>query len=249
MKIEYNIVSFGTEQQASSAGYMAITELAAGGRYILPVAHNVSETNNLNGALTVKKETGIEKIVLARFGLMTQLFLEKTNLNKNQNILVVGAGCVGFACVQMLLLNGYKNVCFTNKTTKLEIAGAKYIQKQNLNYEDFDVIIDATGSASAIKDIFDKCKPCSSIVLLGTCRENGNVDVLNIHRKNLVVYGAHELSGFSDEYRQKVFEKTLNKIKKCKQDFKNIVCLEDKSKLNKLKRKTIYTVYCSNAKN
>lgn len=245
MKIEYNIVSFGTEKQSCSAGYMAVTECCDKKRYILPVAHNVENSELVKGALTIKRETTIEKIVLARFGLMTQLVLENQIISKNKKVLIVGTGCVGYACVQMLLLNGYKKVFFTNRKTNIKIKNATYIEKKNLNYEEFDVIVDATGDSLAIKEIFEKCKVGSKIILLGTCRENGLVDVLDIHRKNLAVYGAHELSGYSDEYRQKIFEKTLNKIQRSKNTFSDIVSLEDKLNINKTTRKSIYLVYCN----
>ena len=50
----------------------------------------------------------------------------------------------------------------------------------------------------------------TKIVIVGTPREKPNVDLLTVHRKNLIIFGAHELTGFDSKKRQNAFDKIVN---------------------------------------
>ena len=241
MNIQYNIVSHGTESQGNSDGYMAVSEDINGSRFILPIPHKKTNCDDMKGSLQIKKDLSIEKITVARFGLISQLFVDNYKLAKNKKILVVGIGCVGFACVQILKLNNYKYVYYTDKSNA-NITEAEMIDNNKVNYHDFDVIIEATGKIDVLNKIIRECKIMSTIILLGTCREAGGIEPLLVHRKNLKILGAHELSGYTDKHRQKEFDKVVKLISKSKNDFKKVVSFVDKNQRDKLKRTSIYTV-------
>ena len=119
MKIEYNLISRGTESQSDCSGYMAISERVDGKRYILPLKHSVKSVDSIiDGSLTVKKQLSICQIAVARFMLISKLFLDRIKIKKDERILVVGCGCVGFSLLEYLRLNGYTNVGFISKNFK-----------------------------------------------------------------------------------------------------------------------------------
>ena len=245
MKIEYNIKSYGTETQANVKGYMAVTEIVKGKRYILPISPDIKESDLVKGFLTINKPLSLEKIVLSRFGLISQLFLDRITIKKDAKILVIGVGCVGFACIYILYCNHFSNIFYTDIIQR-DISYATEVLTDNLKYDDYDYIIDATGNKNVIENIIARCKPLSAIVLLGTCRQNANIDPDSIHRKNLLIYGAHELSGLSDEYRQKVFDRVVNKIYKCNYTFNNVVSIKQHSEIDIDSRDSIFTIYKNN---
>lgn len=206
MKIEYNLISRGTELQSDCEGYMAISEMIDGKRYILPLKHSVKNTDLvIDGSLIVKKQLSIYQIAVARFMLISKLFLDRIKIKKNERILVVGCGCVGFSLLEYLYLNGYTNARFVSKNIKY----TKFNEEKN-SIEGYSWIFDCTGNNSAIKSILTKCQPMTNIVLMGTPREKPDVDLLAIHRKNLIVFGAHELTGFDSKKRQNAFDKIVN---------------------------------------
>ena len=141
MKIEYNLISRGTELQSDCNGYMAISEMINGKRYILPLKHSVKNTDSIiAGSLTVKKQLSICQIAVARFMLISKLFFDRIKIKKDERILVVGCGCVGFSLIEYLQLNGYTNVGFVSKNVKYP----KFKEEKN-SFEGYSWIFDCTG--------------------------------------------------------------------------------------------------------
>ena len=229
MKVEYNLISRGTESQSDCNGYMAISEKVDGKRYILPIEHSVQNINSvITGSLTVKKQLSISQIAVARFMLISKLFLERIKIKKDEHILVVGCGCVGFSLLEYLRLNGYTNIGFVSKNVKY-----KKFKQENNSFDEYSWIFDCTGKNFAIEDIFTKCKPMTNIVLMGTPREKPNIDLLTVHRKNLIIYGAHELTGFDSKKRQYAFDKIVNTLSAEGEKYEDICeFVKDKSQIN-----------------
>lgn len=240
MKIEANIISWGTESQSNSNGYMAITEIINKKRYILPIEHYVQNVDKIpNGSLIVKKEISLEQIAISRFMLITSLFLERYPIKKKSSILILGCGCVGYACIKELHRRGFSNIVLYEKNDKYK----KFLHTKiinNLNeIKNYNYIIDTTGSDNILSKILNLINCFQTLILLGTPRKGPYIDLLQIHRKNLSILGAHELSGYSNKVRQKTFDKIIRYNFMNKEKFTD-VCNKCDQK-NKL-RTSIYTI-------
>ncbi len=220
MKIDYNIISKGTERSGSK-GYMAVSEKIAGKRYLMPLAHEVRESKLTKDFLIIKKDITEFEVAIARFRLISELFLSKHSFKKNSKILVYGAGCVGYGLLTNLYTRGYYDVHYTTRKTK-PFHLYEWKETSKVDITDYDIIFDTTGHNEVVENIINNAKPMTKIVLLGTPRQKPNIDVLVIHRKNLEVYGGHELFGYTAEYRQKIFDQMVNQIVKHQSDYSAI---------------------------
>ena len=224
MKITANIVSKGTEISSGCKGYMALTENVDGVKYLLPITRDVKCVNELpTGFLTINKKLSLEQIAVARFTLIPYLFFKRTKFKKNKKICIIGTGCVGFATLLCLKQLGYQNVFYASRN-KFKKYFPKFInlERNYRNFKDFDIVVDATGNNNVIHNVIETASPFTTIVLLGTPRDDIKFSSLLIHRKNLNIFGAHELSGFSDEKRRKAFCKVQKNILKLHKNFKDI---------------------------
>lgn len=76
----------------------------------------------------------------------------------------------------------------------------------------YNTYIEATGKSNIIKEIIENVTENSSIFLLGTPREGTYlIDHLEIHRKNINIFGGHELNGHSWQNRNSCFIDLLKK--------------------------------------
>lgn len=193
----------------------------------MPLSHNVKQVETVaDGSLIADADTDIATLAVARFMLISKLTLENIKIKKAEKILVCGCGCVGFATLLYLNIKKFKNVEYTaiHENNYLN----NWIMVQDVDWHKYDVIIDTTGSNEILGNIFDNCKVQAKIVLLGTPRHKPDIDVLKIHRKNLIVFGGHELFGYSNEKRQQVFSETLTLIKQSNFDCLQVCEIVDK---------------------
>ena len=212
LQIEYSIISPGTERAGQSKGYMAITEPYNGSRYMLALEHSVSTSEKMEKALKCYDYT-IENIAISRFELISSLNIKRLKFSENAKILLCGFGPVGFGamlalkkknCKNVSILSTKNNVCEIIKALKADFKVVK-----NAEFEEYDVVIDATGDGNFLRRIIKKAKLFTKIVILGTPRKNNLINALEIHRKNISVFGAHEINGFSQNIRNKVFHRLL----------------------------------------
>lgn len=222
IRVEYTIISRGTEKY-SNKGYMGITEVINNKRFFVLANHYEKYVKSFKDSFSFKDEYDIENIVLSRFELIPKLaFDDRKNFIK-EKILVYGLGSVGFATLIYLLELGYRkiDVFIKNNNTKINYQ-IKYLNKKyktnikirKIVSEQYSTYIDATGSSNAIKDIFDNVSNNSTVIFLGTPRESKYlIDPLDIHRKNLRIFGGHELNGHSWNERNEAFLELLVKNK------------------------------------
>ncbi len=97
----------------------------------------------------------------------------------------------------------------------------KFKEEKN-SFEGYSWIFDCTGKNPSIESILTKCQPMTNIVLMGTPREKPNVNLLTIYRKNLIVFGAHELTGFDNKKRQNAFDKIVNILSAKNENYEDI---------------------------
>lgn len=90
-------------------------------------------------------------------------------LTKESKIAVIGAGQIGNLSAQVLLLSGHSVDIYDGYSDRLEMFKGKscatHTKLKNLN--EFDVIIEATGSKNALEQVLQDAKVDSTLLLLG----------------------------------------------------------------------------------
>lgn len=215
--IEYTIVSRGTEKYGSK-GYMGITTAIDNEKMLVLSKHFDRYIDTYKDSFTIPAKYSIENIAISRFELMSALAINSFLNILKDNILLIGLGNLGFTNLIYLLKNGYKNISIlARKISDFQMETITELNnKYNSNitftteYNDYSSYIEATGSSDVIKNIMENANNNSVIFLLGTPRdEEYYINPLDINRKNLRIFGGHELNGHTREERDVLFQKLL----------------------------------------
>lgn len=245
-EIEFSIISKGTER-AGSPGYMAVTYCDADKkRKIVPVPHGIIKYFYKGDCLDVREDVGIAKIAFSRFQLITAVMYEKNRkyFNKNDSILVIGSGSVGFTACMELCRQGHKEIYLLsreNKKIRTDIFRDVYGVNLKLTSDmekvkDLEYIIDATGNSEVLREVIGLCSPFSTIFILGTPRKNTAIDSLMVHRKSIRLIGGHELIGLTNKERNYIFNEILKENEKHSEYlYEQLAIIEDYSKGNREK--------------
>lgn len=99
--------------------------------------------------------------------------LERVPITKEMNVAVIGDGKLGLLCAQALALTGAPVVLIGKHTQKLRIAERRGIETTTVKNtskrkREFDVIVEASGSASAFSTAIDLLRPRGILVLKST---------------------------------------------------------------------------------
>lgn len=112
--------------------------------------------------------------------------------------------------------NNIKNVLYNNDTSSYK--DITYNKKEqtiklfqvNKIDDTYKTYIESTGDSFILKTIIDSVSSLKDIIILSTPRnEDYFINPLIINRKNLTIYGGHELTGYSEEFRNNVFHDIL----------------------------------------
>ena len=217
LKIEYTIISRGTEKYGSK-GYMGVSEKIDGKRFFVLSNHYDKYVNTYKDSFLMNDFYNIETITISRFELISRLaFKEKENFLK-EKVLICGFGNVGFSALLHLLKKKIKKIDIFVKDNVYRYEKAVKELNNIFNSEitllneigQYNTYIESTGSSEAIKHIIENSIPASSIFLLGTPRECEYLfNPLEIHRKNINIFGGHELNGYSWDERNGNFYNLL----------------------------------------
>lgn len=228
--IEFTIVSRGTEKKGSK-GYMGITKHINNTRLLVLAKHGDRYIDTYKDCFEFSDTYTIENITVSRFELMSSLAIKPILSLIQDKILLIGFGNVGFTCLLFLLKSNYKNIYILTRNTKEYELNAITILNNQFNanikiVEDYDSLydtyIEATGSSEVIEKITTISGYNSKIILLGTpTEEKYFISPLIINRKNLKIFGGHELNGHEIDERRIEFEKILNS--NIKNDFTKFV--------------------------
>ena len=219
--IEYTIVSRGTEKYGSK-GYMGITKEQGGKRNLVLARHYDKYIDTYKDSFEILDKYNIKNVAVSRFELMSAINLDSITNIINEDILIIGFGNVGFSCLIHLLKNGYRNInIFTNNVKDFQKNGLDQINKiidSSIKFVNeigkYNTYIEATGNSDVIKNIFEITDDNTTIILLGTPRDESYfINPLDINRKNIKIIGAHELNGHTIEERRKVFKELLEENK------------------------------------
>lgn len=134
--------------------------------------------------------------------------VRKADIELGESVLVLGLGLVGNLALQLSKLSGGLPVvgvdlydfrlevarrCGADETLNPAKVDLKSAVLEATDGKGADVVIEATGSPDAIPLAFELAKPRGRVVLLGSTRGVTTVNFYSlVHRKGLVVIGAHD---------------------------------------------------------
>ena len=124
----------------------------------------------------------------AAFEILTQI-----QINPGDEVLVLGDGKLGNLCAQVLQLTGAKITALGKHADKLALikkAGVRTIQLSDWQPRRFDVVVEATGSASGLELALSAVQPRGTLVLKSTIAGNHQVSLAPIVINEINVIGS-----------------------------------------------------------
>jgi threonine dehydrogenase-like Zn-dependent dehydrogenase len=124
----------------------------------------------------------------AAFEILTQI-----EFNPDDEVLVLGDGKLGNLCAQVLRLTGAKVTALGKHPEKLKLIKNSAVRTVLLNDwrpRLFDVVIEATGSASGLELAISAVRPCGTLVLKSTIACNHQVSLAPIVINEINVIGS-----------------------------------------------------------
>jgi threonine dehydrogenase-like Zn-dependent dehydrogenase len=124
----------------------------------------------------------------AAFEMLTQI-----ELNPADYLLVLGDGKMGNLCAQVLRLTGAKITALGKHAEKLDLikkAGIRTILLNEWKPHLFDVVVDATGSASGLELALSAVRPRGTLILKSTIAGNHQVSLAPIVINEINVIGS-----------------------------------------------------------
>jgi threonine dehydrogenase-like Zn-dependent dehydrogenase len=124
----------------------------------------------------------------AAFEILTQI-----QINPGDEVLVLGDGKLGNLCAQVLQLTGAKVTALGKHADKLALikkAGVRTLQLNGWQPRRFDVVVEATGSASGLELALSAVRPRGTLVLKSTIAGNHQVSLAPIVINEINVIGS-----------------------------------------------------------
>jgi threonine dehydrogenase-like Zn-dependent dehydrogenase len=124
----------------------------------------------------------------AAFEILTQV-----QLNPGDEVLVLGDGKLGNLCAQVLRLTGAKVTALGKHADKLALikkAGVRTIELNNWQPRFFDVVVEATGSASGLDLALSAARPRGTLILKSTIAGNHQVSLARVVINEINVIGS-----------------------------------------------------------
>jgi threonine dehydrogenase-like Zn-dependent dehydrogenase len=119
--------------------------------------------------------------------------LEQVQLNLGDQVLVLGDGKLGNLCAQVLRVTGASVTALGKHEDKLKLikrAGVRTILLTDWQPRQFDVIVEATGSASGLELALGAVRPRGTLVLKSTIAGNHDVSLAPIVVNEITVIGS-----------------------------------------------------------
>jgi threonine dehydrogenase-like Zn-dependent dehydrogenase len=131
----------------------------------------------------------------AAFEILTQI-----QLNPGDDVLILGDGKLGNLCAQALRLTGAKVTALGKHADKLALikkAGVRTIQLRDWQPRLFDIVVEATGSASGLELALGAVRPRGTLILKSTIAGNHQVSLAPVVINEINVIGSR-CGPFSD---------------------------------------------------
>jgi threonine dehydrogenase-like Zn-dependent dehydrogenase len=119
--------------------------------------------------------------------------LEQVQLNPGDDVLVLGDGKLGNLCAQVLRLSGATVTALGKHEDKLKLikrAGVRAVPLGDWKPRLFDVVVEATGSASALKLAMSSVRPRGTLVLKSTIAGEHHVSLAPLVINEVTVIGS-----------------------------------------------------------
>ena len=121
--------------------------------------------------------------------------LERTPITKDTRLSVIGAGKLGLLCAQVLAITGAPVVLVGKHDGKLQIAARRGIETMTIDNvrsrsKEFDVVVEASGSASGFALALDLLRPRGVLVLKSTFHGETEMDAARIVVDEISVIGS-----------------------------------------------------------
>jgi threonine dehydrogenase-like Zn-dependent dehydrogenase len=137
----------------------------------------------------VSDETAVfAEPLAAAFEMLTQM-----QFSPGDEVLVLGDGKLGNLCAQVLRLTGAKITAMGKHADKLALlkkAGVRTIQLSDWQSRLFDVVVEATGSASGLELALSAVRPRGTLILKSTIAGNHQVSLAPIVINEINVIGS-----------------------------------------------------------
>jgi threonine dehydrogenase-like Zn-dependent dehydrogenase len=119
--------------------------------------------------------------------------LEQIQINPGDEILVLGDGKLGNLCAQVLRLASAHVTVLGKHAEKLKLlkhAGLRTIQLKDWQPKQFDIVVEATGSAAGLQFALGAVRPRGTLVLKSTIAANHQVSLAPLVINELTVIGS-----------------------------------------------------------
>jgi threonine dehydrogenase-like Zn-dependent dehydrogenase len=119
--------------------------------------------------------------------------LEQVQLNPGDDVLVLGDGKLGNLCAQVLRLSGATVTALGKHEDKLKLikrAGVRAVPLSDWKPRLFDVVVEATGSASALKLAMSAVRPRGTLVLKSTIAGEHHISLAPLVINEVTVIGS-----------------------------------------------------------
>lgn len=121
--------------------------------------------------------------------------MERTSVSKDKDVAVIGDGKLGLLCAQALALTGAPVLLIGKHPEKLRIAERRGIEtttarnamKRN---REFDVVVEASGSASGFTTALGLLRPCGVLVLKSTFHGTTEINAASIVVDEISIIGS-----------------------------------------------------------
>ena len=142
-----------------------------------------------------------------------------SQFNKDDTIMVVGAGIIGLSIIQVLKMRGCNEIISVDiNDSRLDVAkfyGADYLinpQRENKSQKinkGVDIAFEAVGINSTVNYCIDSVKKSGKVILVGNVQQNVTFPLQKIVTRELIILGSCAISG---EYPEVIRDLTDGKI-------------------------------------
>ncbi len=121
--------------------------------------------------------------------------MDRTSINKDKTVAVIGDGKLGLLCAQAIALTGAPVLLVGRHPEKLRIAERRGIETATANKlatrkREFDVVVEASGSASAFATALDLLRPRGVLVLKSTFQGTTKINAASIVVDEISIIGS-----------------------------------------------------------
>jgi len=121
--------------------------------------------------------------------------MERTPITNDKNVAVIGDGKLGLLCAQAIALTGAPVLLIGKHPEKLRIAERRGIEtattkNANNRKREFDVVVEASGSASGFKTAVSLLRPRGVLVLKSTFHGTTTIDAATIVVDEISIVGS-----------------------------------------------------------